>query len=263
MKKYVTLAKLSMQNAVVYRGSFLISLVGSIFFIVSTFYLWKAIYSDRTILLGFSWEDMKSYLFIAFVTNSFMSYYSESRIGYKIRSGEVAMDILKPLDFQNARFAEIMGSSLFEGGIIVLMAGSVAVIFSGIKLPADVLTWIWFLLSLFLAMFVKFGIVYLFGLCCFWTDSVYGISLARAALTNLLSGALVPLIFFPEWLQTICRFLPFQATVSMPSSIFLEHATGMERLQIIGVQAFWAAFLWVAGKLLWSRAVRKVTIYGG
>jgi ABC-2 type transport system permease protein len=263
MKKYITLAKLSMQAAVAYRGSFIISMLGNIFLVVSTFYLWKAIYSGRMDLSGFSWEEMKTYLFIAFVSNSLMSFYSEGRVGGRIRTGEVATDLLKPLDFQTARFAEILGISLFEGGITVIMAGAIAVVFSGVMLPSDVLTWALFLVSMLLSTVVKFGVVYLFGLCCFWTDSVYGISLARTAVTNLLSGALVPIVFFPDWLQSLSLYLPFQAIVHIPSSIFLGRATGAELLQMIGIQLLWGIALWWIGKLLWRAAVRQVTIYGG
>jgi ABC-2 type transport system permease protein len=263
LKKYVTLAKLSMQSAVAYRGSFIISMLGSIFLIVSTFYLWKAIYSGRTDMSGFSWDEMKTYLFIAFIANSLMSFYSEGRIGGRIRSGEVATDLLKPLDFQNARFAEILGISIFEGGITVIMAGIVLVAYSGVMLPHDVLTWALFIISLLLSIVVKFGVVYLFGLCCFWTDSVYGISLARSAVTNLLSGALVPIVFFPDWLQTLSFYLPFQAIVHVPSTIYLGHAAGMQAVQMIGVQALWGIALWVIGKMFWNAAVRQVTIYGG
>lgn len=263
MRKYVTLAKLAMQAAVAYRMSFLINMLGGMFFIIAMFYLWEAIYQGKPVFFNFTWDQMKTYLFIAYLSNSLLSFYSEGKIGGRIRSGEVAIDLLKPLDFQKARFAETIGTSIIEGGLTVILMVGLAIVFEGIQLPTHALTWVHFIISMLGAVVIKFGVVYLFALCCFWTDSLYGISLARAAVTNLFSGALVPFAFLPGWLNTLCEMLPFKGIVYVPSMIFLEQMNGSALWQAIGGQLIWAIVLWVLGALLYNRAVRQVTIYGG
>ncbi|MCR8633088.1 ABC transporter permease [Paenibacillus radicis (ex Xue et al. 2023)] len=263
IRKYVTLAQISMQNSIAYRSSFIINIVGSLLLLVSMMYLWKAIYAERTEVGGFTWEAMKAYLLITFISNSVLSYTSEGRIAGKIRDGSVSLDLLKPLDFQKARFAETLGTSLFEGTVTILLTVSVLAFFSGVQMPAGFTAWLLFAISLLAALLVKFGVVYLAGLCCFWTDSYYGISLARAAITNLLSGALAPLAFFPDWLKSICLLLPFQGIVHIPASIYLGQASSLEAVRMVAVQLVWGIVLWLLGKLLWSIAVKKVTIHGG
>jgi len=85
----------------------------------------------------------------------------------------------------------------------------------------------------------------------------------RAAVTNLFSGALVPLSFFPGWLKSVALLLPFQGIVHTPASIYLGRIGGMELVHYLGVQLFWVAVLWFVGKRMWHRAVRQVTIHGG
>jgi ABC-2 type transport system permease protein len=262
-RKYITLAKITMQNVVAYRFTYFISLLGSLIFIVAMFYLWKAIFDNRETLSGFSWNEMKAYIFVTFLTNSLISWYSETRISRRIISGDVAMDLLKPLDFQKARVAETIGASLIEGCMAAVIICVVLLLTGAIPLPGTWLAALLFLLSLVASLLIKFGLVYLAGLLCFWTASGIGIAWMRAAVTNFFSGALVPLAFFPGWLERTAQMLPFQGIVYIPASIYLGKIEGMAAVQQIGIQWVWVVALWVAGKWMWRGAVKQVTIHGG
>lgn len=252
-----------MQHTLAYRSTYFISLLGSFIFFFSMLYLWKAIFSRREEISGYSWEQMKVYLFITFLTYSLISWYSETRISRKILSGDVAMDLLKPIDFQKARTAETMGSTLLEGGIAVLLIGMILIFTQGFIMPPSLFSGILFGISLIASLLIKFGIVYMASLICFWTSNGMGIAWTRAAVTNFFSGALVPLTFFPDWLEKVCYMLPFQGIVYIPASIYLGNMNGYEMLQKVGLQTFWVLALWMLGKLMWKWSVRQVTIHGG
>ena len=64
------------------------------------------------------------------------------------------------------------------------------------------------------------------------------------AVTNLFSGALVPLVLLPGWLQTVALVLPFAGMTSTPALIFIGQATGGDAVRLIVLQAFWVALLW-------------------
>jgi ABC-2 type transport system permease protein len=262
-RKYISIAKNTMQHTLAYRSTYFISLLGTFIFFFSMLYLWKAIFAGRAELSGYSWEQMKVYLFITFLTNSLISWYSETKISRKILSGDVAMDLLKPIDFQKARVAETMGSTLLEGGIAVLLISMMLIFTQGFIMPSSLLSGILFSISLIASLLIKFGIVYIASLICFWTSNGMGIAWTRAAVTNFFSGALVPLTFFPEWLEALCYMLPFQGIVYIPASIYLGKMNGYEMLQMIGLQVFWVLLLWMLGKLMWKWSVRQVTIHGG
>lgn len=263
MKKYLSLGKISMQNAIAHRSAFIINMTASLIFAAAMFYLWRAIYAGRSNVAGYSWDELKAYLLIAFISNTLLSWYSETRIAGMILDGSVAMDLLKPLDFQKARLAETLGTSIFEGGVSVVMMSIVLVLFAGIRLPASAGASALFVVSMVASLVIKFSVVYLAGLVCFWTSNSLGIVWARAALTSLFSGALVPLPFFPSWLEAIALALPFQGIVHTPASIYLGRATGTDALSLLALQLFWCVALWFAGKGMWRWAVRQVTIHGG
>lgn len=262
-KKYRAICMVSMQNTIAYRSSFIINITASLFAAISLFFLWQAIYNGRSELSGYTWGQMKAYLLITFITSTLLSWYSETAISKKILDGSVAMDLLKPLDFRKARLAETLGSSIFESLIGIVMACIVLLIFSGVVLPQTPLAWVLFIISIGISVLTKFSIVYISSLFCFWTSNPFGIAWARAALTNFFSGALVPLAFFPNWLEKIALALPFKGIVYIPASIYLGQLQGLEAIKVIAFQIAWLIGLWMIGKLMWSWAIRQVTIYGG
>ncbi|WP_374705605.1 ABC transporter permease [Paenibacillus apis] len=262
-KKYITLALCSMQNTLAYRLSFILNFLASFIGLIAMYCLWQAVYTGRDQLSGFTWEQMQAYLLVTFFVNSMLSYYSESSISGKIIDGSVMMDLLRPIQFQKARLAETLGSCVLEGLLSCILIGTAAVFTLGISLPQDGVGMLQFGISMLSSIFVKFCIVYMSALLCFWTTSSFGIYWARTSITNLLSGALVPLTFFPGWLESLAMALPFQGIVNTPVRIALGMTGRAEAWQMIGVQWVWIILLWLLGRWLWSRAVRQITIHGG
>lgn len=261
-KAYFSIANRSMQNTLSYRTSYVISFLSNFIYFISIYALWSAIYEGRTELAGLTWEQMKAYLLVTFVCNSLLSYYSETRISGKILDGSVSADLLKPLDFQKARFAETLGSTVVEGLLTAVIIVVVLTVTAGVLIP-DPTHGFLFILSLAASLLVKFGIVYIAGLLCFWSTGSLGIVWARMAVTNLLSGALVPLSFFPGWLEKVSLVLPFQSIVHAPAAIYLQQVGTAKALELLALQWGWGIALWLAGKLMWTWAVRQITIHGG
>ena len=79
----------------------------------------------------------------------------------------------------------------------------------------------------------------------------------------LFSGFIMPLNFFPDWLEAVARVLPFAAMVQIPIDVFLEQVTGAEIAGALLLQAFWAGILLGCAHLTLGVAIRRVVIQGG
>ncbi len=263
-RKYVSIARTSLSITFVYRAGFVLNMVGSIFYVVAMFYLWQTIFlGSPGALSGFTWPQMKAYLLVAFLLNSLMTWYAEWNMSQDLREGRVATDLARPMDFQASRLASAVGPVPFEFCSAVAVGAIVAAVFGGIAMPADPLHLALFLVSAALATLIKFGIVYCVSMTAFWTTGVEGIQVGRIAVQNIFSGALIPLVFFPDWLRTLAAVLPFQGMVSTPALTYLGMMDGPTTALMIGVQAVWAIGLILLGRLAWRSAVKAVTINGG
>jgi ABC-2 type transport system permease protein len=263
-RAYLMHAKLALQQMFAYRAGFFLGLLGNFFFLLSMFYLWKVLLKNPRFAhaLGWDWSQMKAYLLIGFVTGVVVSTWTDYTMANRIRTGDVALDLARPIDYQKARFSEALGVALFELCTAILVGAIVVVAFGGMK-PPTLEAGLLFAVSLLLVVPLKFGIIYMSGLVCFWTTNYMGVNWSRQAIVNIMSGALVPIVLFPGWLQTLAKMLPFQAIVWTPGRIYLGTLQGSEALQGLAVQAAWGVGLWILARLMWRLAVRKLVIQGG
>lgn len=260
-KKYIAIARSALQKSISYRVSYFSGFFSQLIFILFLFFLWQAVYTHRSDIVGFSWNDMKGYILIAFILNT--NLFSEWTISRKILDGSVAMDLLKPVEFQKVTLAETCGTLVFE--ILVNLTVAILIIIGlfGIRFPSSPITWALFLFSIFNALLLKFCIIYISGLLSFWTSTVIGVMWARTAIVNLLSGALIPIVFFPNWLRYLVELLPFQGIVHTPTAIYLDKVDSLQAVVLIGVQLGWIILLWIVGKVIFWFALRRLTINGG
>jgi ABC-2 type transport system permease protein len=114
-----------------------------------------------------------------------------------------------------------------------------------------------------LAFVLKFCISYIAGLSCFYTSNGYGVIFLRQTITDIFSGAMLPLSFYPKWFQNIAGVLPFQASVYTPTQLFLGRLAGVEAAWAVLQQAAWIIILWIMGNILFHYSVKKITIHGG
>ena len=264
LRKYSAIARTSLEITFIYRTSFVLNMIGSIFYVFAMFYLWQTIFlGSPGALGGFTWPEMKAYLLVAFLLNALMTWFAEWNMSVDLREGRVATDLARPMDFQASRFASAVGPVPFEFCSAVAVGAVVALMFGGIALPADGAHAAVFLVSAAMATLIKFGLVYCVSMTAFWTTGTDGITVGRAAVQNLFSGALIPLIFFPDWLRAVAAVLPFQGMVSTPALIYLGKMDTPTTALMLGVQALWAVGLILLGRLAWRGAQRAVTINGG
>jgi ABC-2 type transport system permease protein len=263
--KYLAFARASWQVVLVYKSSLAFNMVGTVFYVIAMFYLWQTIFLNQKGGLpgDFTWLDMKAYIMMAFILNSTMMWYDEWVMGRDIREGLVAVDLARPVDFQLKRFAEAVGPVPMELLTAAVVGTVVAFAFGGIGAPADPLHAALFGVSAVMALLTKFGLIYCTSMLAFWTTGVTGLSVGRMAIQNIFSGALIPLVFFPDWLRAIAAVLPFQGMVSTPALVYLGKMDGPTTAVMMGVQALWAVGLFMLGRLAWRGAQRAVTINGG
>jgi ABC-2 type transport system permease protein len=120
--------------------------------------------------------------------------------------------------------------------------------------------------SLLLALIVNYNIEMLVAPICLYTESTWGINIVKETIVLLLSGASIPLVFFPETFRKIVEYLPFRAVYDIPLTVLLKK-NGTDSfdglVNAIGIQLIWCVVLTICGNLFWNHAVKKITVNGG
>jgi ABC-2 type transport system permease protein len=133
---------------------------------------------------------------------------------------------------------------------------------SGMSIPLG-LNLIFFLVSVIMAVLINLSIDFFVGCIILYTMSTWGVNIMKEVIVLLLSGATIPLAFFPEPLKTIVMYLPFQAVYNAPLSQLIGEYSYAERFQMLGVQFFWVIAVFVISELFWRKSVKQITVNGG
>jgi ABC-2 type transport system permease protein len=92
---------------------------------------------------------------------------------------------------------------------------------------------------------------------------VHGLFIIYRISAQFFSGALVPVWFLPGALRTLADFLPFQAVIYLPTTIYLGGVPGPGILKVMALQLGWLVGLSLLARVMWLRAVRRVVVQGG
>jgi ABC-2 type transport system permease protein len=125
---------------------------------------------------------------------------------------------------------------------------------------------LFFVISLTMALIINFNIDMLVAPICLYTESTWGINMVKETIVLLLSGATIPLAFFPDSIRRVVEYMPFRAVYDMPLTILLnkDGANTMNGLlSMLGTQLIWCIVLTIAGNLFWNHAVKRITVNGG
>mgnify|MGYP001951300323 CR=1 FL=1 len=187
-------------------------------------------------------------------------------IQHKVRKGDIALELMRPYDFPLRSLFGDLGNIGFYLITAVLPVYSILFVFLHDQLPfapGELHRWGWFLLAFVLSYLVRYAIDLCFGLLTFWLIETGGIGEIVYFALQLLSGQVIPLWFFPEWLLTVAAWLPFQAIYYIPNAILLGRIPDGQLLNVIGVQVFWVVFMLSLLRITWHQAVKRVIIQGG
>lgn len=229
-------------------------------------YAYLALWDARPQLGGYDTSEAVTYVWLGqflLVVVIIFGGGAERELAERIRDGDVAVDLYRPINLQLWWLAADTGRAglfLLARGILPVLVGSV--VFQ-LRFPASAWTWLWFAISITLGLLVSFAIRYLVALVAFWLLDARGVENLAGALATFFSGMTLPLTVFPGWLGGLATVLPWSSMVQVPADVLLEKRVGLELVQALGFQAFWAVALLAAGQLLTWTATRKVVVQGG
>lgn len=262
MKKYFSLMKCGFLEGTAYRNSFLTSMLANFIQVAVFYFVWKSIFTQQPMVNGYTWEIMRKYIFVSFLCNSTFSFGFEMQTANKIITGDIILDLLKPMSYRSIVFYKAVGTAGLEFFLTLLFT---AVMYCGVNgtTGMNLVNCTLFLISLLLGQGIKFSIEYFFSLICFYTDNAYGVLKGREIFTNFFSGALIPLAMFPQVLKSVIHLFPFCGIVYIPCSIFIGMFSVRESIFYILFQIIWNILLFIAGGIFWKKAFSVISLYGG
>ncbi|MCL1849344.1 MAG: ABC-2 family transporter protein [Clostridiales bacterium] len=213
---------------------------------------------------GATLDDMIAFTIISGMTSMLTNAYDMMRgINASVLDGSISLRLLLPLGFRTHYFLSQVSENLFWSIYNNLPPILVAVVFFGLRFDFTVQRLGLYCVSVALAICLNFCYSFIMGMSVIWLRNSFFLENLSGVFYRLLSGAVVPIWFFPSWLRTASAYLPFRYTMFEPIAILLGK-TPMERIPaVLGTQLLWLAILYGFSWLIWSSGRKHMMIQGG
>ncbi len=267
VKKLTALTRAGIMESLQFRLGTAVTLFANLIYLALVYFLWKAIYESAgtDTVNGMTFYDTMIYLILATAVFNLLEMFIVWDMSRAIQSGEIIMHLLKPMKYRLYTFWSYSGSYVVSFFLTFIPTFLVVMLVTHGAVPVG-MNLIYFALSLILALVINFNIEMLVAPVCLYTESTWGINIVKETVVLLLSGASIPLAFFPEGLRRAVDYMPFRAVYDIPLTILLKKNgsdTPEGLLSLLGLQLIWCIVLTLAGNLFWNYAVKRITVNGG
>ena len=246
------------KRASIYKVRIFTNILQSVLELLVYYYVWKAIYNGQDIIAGITYKEIVTYIILARILYLIFAWGTNIQISSLIQRGDIIINLIKPIGFIKYQFFVRIGNFIWIFvfcSIPMIITGAVL----GLALPFSIIHFFVFLLSIGLALIITFLIEFILAIISFYTVSSWGIHLFKQAVMAFFSGALIPISFMPDALETVVNILPFRGIVEIPINIYMGNINIIEIL----TQVLWCIILYVLSLLIYKICIKKVTIAGG
>lgn len=263
MRLFWELARRSLQRHLTYRAAALAGLVTNLFFGLVRVGIFLALYGEREAVVGIDVPGVITYTGLSQALIAYLSIFSWYDLMDSIHTGDIASDLLKPLGLYRFWLAQDLGRALV--GLLLRGVSFMLIyeVFFDLSHPAGPVQWLATTAAVVLSWLVSFSWRFLVNLAAFWTPNARGIGRLTFVLAWFLSGFMMPLRFFPDWVVALSKLTPFPHMVNTVVEVYLGVLEGPDLLWALAWQALWVAGLIAIGQLMLRRGVRRLVILGG
>lgn len=263
MRLYWEVARRAVQRQLAYRTQNLAGLVTNAFFGYLRAALLLAVYQTTSNVAGYDATAAVTFAWITQAMIMVVALWGWWDVEQTIRTGDVVSDLSKPFSYLGFWLARDLGRAAYFvvfRAVPILICGQ---LLFGLHWPSSLVSWLAFGLSMLLAVVVSFCWRFLLNLSAFWTTDARGLGGLAGAAILFLGGFVVPIRFFPDWLQAIALALPFATIIQVPADLFIERLSGWAVVGALLQQVLWAVVMLALAQVVTLVATRRVIVQGG
>jgi ABC-2 type transport system permease protein len=267
---YFWLMRLTFLKLMAYRMRYLTGIATYSIFVGGQYAIWRAVFRGRHLepgqtLDGLTLAQLTTYLAVGYMARAAYFTNTDSEIASRFQSGDVSLDLLKPLHFHGQWLAQAAGETAFRIVFFALPMSLVLVPLFGVQAPTGS-GWWQFPLLFIGAFLINAELNLLAGTASFFLEDITGLMSLKRNLMMLLSGLMVPLHFLGPTLFAITGLMPFALISYYPTMAYVGQLgrpgqPELPHVLLLGIT--WMVLLRLANIALLRHAIRRLEVQGG
>jgi ABC-2 type transport system permease protein len=227
-------------------------------------YVLLAVVAAGGAAVGYDARQIATFVWVGQGLVSVVLLWGWTELSDRIRTGEVAADLLRPVHPVLSYLAADLGRAghaMLARFVAPIVVGA---IFFDLYVPGSWFTVPLFAVSMLLAVVASFCCRYLSNAVAYWLNDARGAVMLWTLGAGVLAGLYFPLRFLPDpveaalWVAT-----PFPGMVQTPLDVVVEQGSTAQRFGLVGLQLVWAVGLLAICAAVQRRAERRLVLQGG
>lgn len=262
MRKYWITYKNSLTTFLQYRLNLGLLFISHLVTFSGVFYLWVAVYSSGQKVGSYTLTEIILYYIV--LTVVLITVANGAGMGFdiseQINQGNITNYLLKPYSFILESLIKLFGEATINIILITPVIALISYLGRHIFPVPPPQHWLLFVFVLLVSEIFYFLFYFLAALSSFWVVRGRSFIYGMLIINLFLNGSLLPLDLFPQKLQTISHYLPFQFLIFTPVQIFLGRIQNWPQLSLIA--ALWIVIFTILTLAVWRQGVRKFEAVG-
>lgn len=263
MKPYIAIFKGRLSTLFQYRIAALAGLSTQIFWGIVKVMILTAFYAHSSSPQPISLAQAITFIWLGQAFLQLLPWNVDKELEGLVKTGNVAYELVRPLELYNLWFFRSLALRFIPTLLRSIPLFFIAILFLGLSMPVSWTGGILFITSLLFSTLLSSAMTTMVIISLFWTISGEGIQRLIPHVTMLLTGLVVPLPLFPNWMQPFLNLQPFRGIVDIPIRLYTGIIPSHEAIYYLMFQFLWFGFFFLVGKWLMSKAIKRIVIQGG
>lgn len=207
-----------------------------------------------------------SYVWLSQAIHAIIGMGIDGEINRQIERGDVGVELCRPLDLYAHWFAKTAAGrvgGMWMRGTLTIACGLLMPVALRLSGPASAYGFLLFLLSMVSALLLSCAYSLLITAVRLHITWGMGPVNMLFLVSQVLSGAYLPLQLWPDSLQRVLLLQPFAGYADIPLRLYVGSMAPSAGLPAIGLQLCWTLAFVVAGRLLMRRRLQSLIVQGG
>ena len=263
IKSYIAVLSARFRALLQYRAAAFAGFGTQLFWGLIRVMIFEAFYRSSTAPQPMTVDEVVTYIWLGQAFLVLIIIHADPDVRDMVRSGNIVYELVRPANLYFFWYSRAIAQRTAPGVFRALPMFITASLFFNLQMPPNISATCAWLVSMLFAVLISAAITNLLNISLLWTISGEGIGYLLTALTWLLSGVTIPLLFFPDWAQATINILPFRYIMDIPFRFYLGHIPPEQIWYHLPFQIAYLIALITVGHLVLTRGIHRLVAQGG
>jgi ABC-2 type transport system permease protein len=254
-----------------YRANYIFGAVFRFLPLVTTIFLWYAVYKARQTggaspsIRGMNYEDMIAYYALMYVARGFSSVPGTmTDISKDIKDGLLNRYLIKPINYLWYQVMYRLAHKLVFWYVALFTFPPIFFLMRHyFSHTPTLLEWGAFVVSLVIAFCIGMLFCSIIGMLAFWFLEISTFLFVVMMLEFFMSGHLIPLNILPAYLQPVLTLSPFGYEGYWPCVILMGKVPADHLAGLLGIGILWIGVFYLISRVMWKAGLKRYSAVGG